>query len=317
VANQETVGPHISLTDLRADPYSPAEMAGRAQTVGMAKARLDFLSMLMLGILAGAFIALGAQLATIVGTDATFGYGPSRLLVGVAFSLGLILVVIAGAELFTGNTLIVMAWLGRRVTTRQLLRNWGIVYLGNLIGALGTVLVVYYTRQWAFDGNNVGAGALSIANTKVHLGVTEAVMRGILCNALVNLAVWLCLSARSNVDKIVSIIPPIAAFVASGFEHSVANMYFIPIGILLRDNTAVLQAANLSPDAVAGLTWPAFLVDNLLPVTVGNVIGGALLVAAVYWTIYLRQGSSAKPAPSPAPPAEPVSQGSAAPSPSD
>jgi formate transporter len=280
--------PRISLTDLRIDPYSPAEMAGRAQGVGEAKARLDVINLLTLAVLAGAFIALGAQFATVAGIDSTLGWGPTRVLVGAAFSLGLILVVIAGAELFTGNTLIIMAWLGRRVTSRELARNWLLAYAGNFAGALATVALVFYAGQWALGGNRVGAAAIEIAHAKVHLSFMEAVARGILCNALVNLAVWLCLSARSNVDKIFAIIPPITAFVAAGFEHSIANMYFIPLGILLRDNAEVLDASSLTAASAVDLTWGAFLIDNLLPVTIGNIIGGGLMVAAIYWLVYLR-----------------------------
>jgi len=278
----------VSITVPTFDPYAPAEVARRVELAGVTKAGLDILSLLTLAVLAGAFIALGAQLATVVGVDSTLGFGPTRLLVGVAFSLGLILVVIAGAELFTGNTLIVMAWLGRQVSTRRLLRNWGLAYLGNLVGALGTVALVYLAGQWALGGDKVGAAALSTADAKVGLSFGEAVARGILCNALVNLAVWLCFSARSNVDKVVAIVPPIAGFVAAGFEHSIANMYFIPLGILLRDRPAVVEASGLSPDALADLTWTGFLWSNLLPVTLGNIIGGGLLVAAVYWLVYLR-----------------------------
>jgi formate/nitrite transporter len=274
--------------EIRFDPYAPAEMAVRVQSAGVTKARLDLLTLATLGVLAGAFIALGAQLATVVGTDSTLGYGPTRLLAGVAFSLGLILVVIAGAELFTGNTLIVMAWLGRRVTTGQLLRNWTVAYLANFAGALATALLVYASGQWRFAGGDVGANALLIAQRKVDLGFTEAILLGILCNALVNLAVWLCFSARSNVDKIFAIIPPIAGFVAAGFEHSIANMYFVPIGLLLRNEPAVVRAADLDGAALDRLTWGGFLLHNLLPVTIGNVIGGGLLVAAVYWLVYLR-----------------------------
>lgn len=282
----------VSITVPTFDPYAPAEMARRVELAGVTKAGLDVLSLLTLAVLAGAFIALGAQLATVVGVDSTLGFGPTRLLVGVAFSLGLILVVIAGAELFTGNTLIVMAWLGRQVSARRLLRNWSLAYLGNFIGALGTVALVYLAGQWALGGNKVGAAALSTANAKVQLSFGEAIARGILCNTLVNLAVWLCFSARSNVDKVVAIVPAIAGFVASGFEHSVANMYFVPLGILLRDRPAVVEAAGLQPDALSNLTWSGFLWNNLLPVTIGNIIGGGLLVAAVYWLVYLRDRKS-------------------------
>jgi formate/nitrite transporter len=280
--------PRISGTELRIDPYAPKEMAGRAQTVGVAKARLDTLTLLTLGVLAGAFIALGAVVSTIAGVDSTLGWGPTRLLAGLAFSLGLILVVIAGAELFTGNTLIVMAWLGRQVSTLALLRNWALAYLGNLVGALATVALVYAAGQWKLAGGKAGAAAVTIANSKVELSFTEAVARGILCNALVCLAVWLCFSARSNVDRIFAIVPPIAAFVAAGFEHSIANMYFIPLGILLKDEETIAAAGGPAPDAMTNLTWSGFVFDNLLPVTLGNLIGGGLLVGAVYWLVYLR-----------------------------
>jgi formate transporter len=280
--------PTISSDASHFDPYAPAEMASRVQTAGVGKARLDVLTLLTLGVLAGAFIAVGAQLSTVVGTGSEFGFGPTRLLAGVAFSVGLILVVIAGAELFTGNTLIVMAWLGRKVSTGSLLRNWGIAYVANFAGAIATVLLIYGAGQWKLGGNSVGVSALTAATAKVNLSFEEALLRGMLCNALVNLAVWLCYSARSNVDKIFSIIPPIAAFVASGFEHSIANMYIIPMGILLRDKPAVVQASGLSSSDLDALTWRGFLVDNLLPVTIGNIIGGSLLVAAIYWLVYLR-----------------------------
>ena len=270
------------------DPYAPAEMAARTASVGVAKAQLDTLSLFALAVLAGAFIALGAQFATLVAVDSRFGYGLERLLVGVAFSLGLVLVVIAGAELFTGNMLLVIAWLGGRVTTGAVLRAWTIAYLGNLVGALATVALVYTTAQWTLADARVGAGALATAAAKVALGPVEAVVRGILGNALVCLAVWLCFSARSNVDKILSIVGPVTAFVAAGFEHSIANMYFIPMGLLLRGEPSVLAAAALGPEAVARLTWGQFVVANLVPVTIGNAIGGGVLVAAVYWTIYLR-----------------------------
>ncbi len=280
--------PRISSTDLRIDPYGPSEMAGRAQQVGVAKARFDTLTLLTLGVLAGAFIALGAVFATVVSVDSTLGWGPTRLLTGVAFSLGLILVVIAGAELFTGNALIVMAWLGRKVSTAQLLRNWGLAYVGNLLGALGTVGLVYASGQWKLAGGQIGVNAVTLANSKVQMTFVEAVARGVLCNALVCLAVWLCFSARSNVDRVVAIVPPIAAFVAAGFEHSIANMYFIPLGIILKKQDVVQAAGGPAAEATSSLTWTGFLTDNLLPVTIGNVIGGGLLVGAVYWLVYLR-----------------------------
>lgn len=270
------------------DAYAPAEMAERVESIGVKKATLDTATTFVLAVLAGAFIALGANLATLVWTDNGLGYGMSRLLGGVVFSLGLILVVVAGAELFTGNNLIVMAWASRKVRTLQLLRNWGIVYLGNFVGALATAYGIYLTHQWSFDSFKVGATALNIANTKVGLDFVPAFALGIFCNALVCLAVWLCFSARTTTDKILAIIPPIAAFVAAGFEHSVANMYFIPMGLLLRNEPQVLNAAGKTTEQLVNLTWVGFILNNLVPVTLGNIVGGGLMVAAVYWFVYLR-----------------------------
>jgi len=207
-------------------------------------------------------------------------------LTGLVFCLGLILVVVGGAELFTGNNLIVMAWASGKVTGRALLRNWGIVYAGNFVGSFGTALLVLWSRQYTFGGGTVGETALKIAAGKVNLDFFQAIALGILCNALVCLAVWLTFSARSTVDKIVAIIFPITAFVAAGFEHSIANMYFIPYGILIKAfDTAFASERGLD---LTNLTWGNFLFNNLLPVTIGNIIGGGLFVAAVYWSIFLR-----------------------------
>ena len=209
-----------------------------------------------------------------------------RLLVGSVFCLGLILVVVGGAELFTGNNLIVMAWASRKVGTRAMLRNWAIVYLGNFVGSVGTAGLVVLSRQYTFGGGAVGAAALSIADAKVGFGFVQAVVLGILCNALVCLAVWLSFSARSTIDRIAAILFPIAAFVAAGFEHSIANMYFIPVGLFLKAvDPAFVAASGID---VTGLTWPAFFLANLVPVTLGNVIGGSLLVAVTYWFVFLR-----------------------------
>lgn len=270
------------------DAYGPADMAQRVETVGVKKANLDAVTLLALGVLAGAFIALGANFATIVWTDNGLSYGLSRLAGALAFTLGLILVVVGGAELFTGNNLIVMAWASRKVSTRLLLRNWTLVYIGNFIGALATAVGFYLSRQWAFDSYRVGATALNIASAKTSLDLVPAFMLAVFCNALVCLAVWLCFSARSTTDKILAIILPIAAFVAGGLEHSVANMYFIPMGLLLKNEPAVLQAANRTADQLANLTWQGFVL-NLVPVTFGNIFGGAIMVAAVYWFVYLRK----------------------------
>jgi formate/nitrite transporter len=275
-------------TEIRIDALIPDEMARRAEYIGERKAEAPALKLFFLAILAGAFIALGAVFATTVatGTSSELPFGVSKLLVGFVFCLGLILVIVGGAELFTGNNLIVMAWASRKVTTRALLRNWAIVYLGNFVGSIGTALLMLASQQYLSAGGAVGATALATANAKVNLAFGQALALGVLCNALVCLAVWLTFSARSTIDKIAAIIFPITAFVAAGFEHSVANMYFIPIGLLIkRFDPAYTLATGLD---LSNLTWSNFLVANLLPVTIGNILGGTVLVAAVYWIIYLR-----------------------------
>ncbi len=270
------------------DCIPPPEVARKSETVGVTKGNLSVITTVLLGILAGAFIGLGAMLCTLVTTDAGLGFGTTKLLGGIAFCLGLILVVVAGAELFTGNCLLVMAWFSAKISFGRLLRNWGLVYSANLIGSLALVGLMFYTFQWGFNSNAVGANAILIANAKVNLSFGEALTRGILCNALVCLAIWLCFSARTVVGKILGILFPITAFVAAGFEHSIANMYFIPMGMLLAKQTAVVQAAGLTSAGVANLNVGGF-VGNLVPVTIGNIIGGSILVGAVYWTAYLRQ----------------------------
>ncbi len=269
------------------DAYAPSEMAQRVVKVGVAKAKLPAADSLILAVLAGAFIGLGAAFATLATTSPELGFGPTRVLGGVAFSLGLILVVVAGAELFTGNNLVAMAWASRLITTRQVMRNWGLVYLGNFVGSVGTAALVYLAGVWALGGHGVGANAVAIASAKVHLPWSEAFFRGILCNALVCLAVWLCQSARSTTDKILAIIWPISGFVALGFEHCIANMYFIPLGIILKNDPEMMGTLAGQPTGIESLDWGGLL-NNLVPVTLGNIVGGTLMVAGVYWFAYLR-----------------------------
>ncbi len=254
------------------DAYKPDQIAELVENVGVQKAALPTIPTLTLGLLAGAFIAFGAMFFTLVMTDHNMGLGPSRLLGGAAFSLGLILVVVGGAELFTGNNLIVMAWADRKVSTFQLLRNWGLVYIANLIGAVGAALLMFWSGALSLGEGAVAETAFNIALDKINLDPLQAFIRGILCNALVCLAIWLCFAAHSVVSKILAIVFPISAFVALGFEHSVANMYFIPLGMLVSNG---------------GIGVIEFL-SNLVPVTLGNIVGGSLFVALVYWVIYLR-----------------------------
>lgn len=286
----------MSSVEVRVDALMPAEMADKAEAVGIRKANMDFWTMFVLAVLAGAFIAAGAIFATTVSAGgAVLPYGVGRLLSGLAFCLGLIMVIVAGAELFTGNNLIVMAWAAGKVTTQKLLRNWLIVYLGNFAGAVLTAFIVFISKQYLSGNGAVGLAAISTANAKVGLEFSQAFALGILCNALVCLAVWLTFSARSTADKILGIIFPITAFVAAGFEHSIANMYFIPMGLLIKSYAGpafwqlkAVVDSGLSPEKLAGLTWGNFFVKNLLPVTLGNIIGGALMVGLVYWFAYLR-----------------------------
>jgi len=275
------------------DAHSPAAVAQKAETVGVTKGKLDTLTTILLGILAGVFIGLGAMFCTVVTTDAGLGFGLTKLLGGLSFCLGLILVVVAGAELFTGNTLITMSWISGRTSFARLLRNWGLVYFANLAGALSLAGLMFYTYQWTFNGYGVGANALLIANAKVDLSFGSALVRGILCNVLVCLAIWLCFSARTVTGKILSILFPITAFVAAGFEHSVANMYFIPMGMLMKSQPAVMAAAGVTAGSVTNLSWMGFI-GNLVPVTIGNIIGGGILIGAVYWLAYLRRERTAE-----------------------
>lgn len=285
---------------LQIDALLPADMAVRAQELGIRKARMGTYTMFVLAILAGAFISLGAVASTTMTTGAAgvLPFGVTRFLSGVVFSLGLILVIVGGAELFTGNNLIVMAWASGAVSTRQLVRNWVVVYLGNFVGALLSAFVMLLTNQYMTSNGAVGLNALTIARTKSELGFVQAIALGTLCNALVCLAVWLCFSARSTTDKIVSIIFPISVFVAAGFEHSIANMYFIPIGLLIKQfaPSTFWEMVQKSPADFASVTWENFFIRNLIPVTLGNIIGGAVMVGAVYWFVYLRhKRSSASP----------------------
>lgn len=291
------------MNEIHIDALLPAEMAVRAEQIGIRKAEMPALPLFTLAVLAGAFISLGAIFATVVsagsmvaaGPDgavtltAGLPYGITRFLAGLVFCLGLILVIVGGAELFTGNNLIVMAWASGKVTSLALLRNWLIVYIGNFIGSISTAILMFFTKQYTFGGDAVGVTALRIAVTKVDYTFLQALALGILCNGLVCLAIWLTYSARSTLDKIVAIIFPISAFVAAGFEHSIANMYFIPYALFIRmfDPLYIAKVEHGIPN-LNHLTWQSFFIKNLIPVTVGNIIGGTLLVAVVYWSIYLR-----------------------------
>ncbi|MFZ5834916.1 MAG: formate/nitrite transporter family protein [Pseudomonadota bacterium] len=281
----------INHTAASVNALLPPEMAEKAEDTGAAKTRLPFLNLLVLAILAGAFIALGALFSTIAiaGAGNYLPFGVTRVLAGLTFSLGLVLVVVGGAELFTGNNLMVMAWAGGKITLGTMLRAWGIVYLGNFIGAAATAVMVFLAGVHGNGDAAVGAAALTMADAKAQLAFFPALMRGVLGNVLVCLAVWLCYSARTTTDKILCIVPPVTAFVAAGFEHSIANMFILPYGLLIKAAApeSFWQGLSMSPAGFDALDWGA-LAANLVPVTLGNVIGGGVLVGAVYWFVYLR-----------------------------
>ena len=264
------------------DAFSPKEIAEKVASVGVAKARLPLLSTLMLGVLAGGFIGLGALYFALVVSDAQLSFGIARMLGGMVFSLGLILVVVGGAELFTGNNLLVMAWADGKITTAEMLRNWALVYVSNAVGAIGLAMVVYLSHHAGMNQGAVGLAYMKIAAAKTALPFWDAFFKGVLCNLLVCLAVWMALAGRSVTDKVFAIIFPISAFVAAGFEHCVANMYLIPLGIMLKGGTAAPAGIDL-----ASLDWSGFA-GNLIPVTLGNIFGGSVMVALVYYLIYRR-----------------------------
>ena len=269
------------------DAYSPQQIAERVDNIGVTKARLPLLSMAMLGMLAGAFIGLGALYFTLVISDAGLSFAVARVLGGVCFSLGLLLVVVAGAELFTGNNLLAMAWADGKVSTSEVLRNWAVVCAANFAGAAGLALLVFLSGHAGMNGGAVAQSYLKIAIAKSTMPVTELFFRGVLCNVLVCMAVWMVLAGRSVVDKFFAIVLPISAFVAAGFEHSIANMYFFPLALLLKDSGVALPAGA---DAIT--VYAMF--RNLVPVIAGNIVGGSVLVALVYYVIYIRPAKIGK-----------------------
>ncbi len=273
------------------DAFTPAEVAQKVKTLGVDKANMSVLPLLILSMMAGAFISFGAMYYTLVMTDPSAAYGASKLLGGVAFSLGFILVVIAGGELFTGNNLIVMAWANQRITLLRLLKNWGLVYLGNAIGALVMVYLVF--ASGFLDGHHhaIGATALKLGLAKVDLTTTEAFVRGLFCNALVCLASWMVYASRTVMDKVIAVVFPISAFVAMGFEHCIANIFMIPLAIVASLNSDTVAVTGLGAEALHNLSTTGFL-SNLVPVTLGNIFGGTIMVGMSLYVIYLYDHNS-------------------------
>lgn len=271
------------------DAYSPREVAQRIETVGVAKARLATLPLLMLGLLAGAFIGLGAMFFTLVKSDPQLGFAASSVLGGLVFSLGLLLVVVAGAELFTGNNLLAMAWADGKISSAELLRNWVLVCLANFVGAAGLAVLVFASGHTELNGGAIGQQVLKMALAKQNLSWGHAFFRGVLCNVLVCMAVWMAMAGRSVTDKMVAIVLPITAFVAAGFEHSIANMYLMPLAMLIQHFSPSIAGS-------AAVTWTG-MAGNLVPVIAGNLVGGSVLVGLAYHVIY-RRGVPAETGPS-------------------
>ena len=270
-------------------PPLPAEMALACESAGVVKAKRDAPALIVLGVLAGAFIAFGAIFMTVVLTEAgELPWGVARLLAGLVFSLGLILVIVGGAELFTGDAHMVVACASKRITLRALLRAWSLVYLGNIVGALGTAALVFLAGLHEFHGGAVGKTALTIAASKAALPTIQLFFLAILCNVLVCLAVWMSFAARSTTDKVMVIVPPIAAFVAAGFEHSIANLYLLPYGLAVAAWAGPEFWGTIGQDAGYSALTVGGVVHNIVVATAGNLVGGSLMVGAVYWFVYLR-----------------------------
>jgi formate transporter len=283
--------------EINFDALQPAEITAKAEQISVKKAQASLSILFVLSLLAGLFISFGGIAATTAtaGTASVLPFGVIRVLAGVSFMFCLVLVVVTGAELFTGNTLMVIAWSNEKISATSLLRNWSVVYLGNFLGSVATAGLVYWSGQFAFGKGAVGATALTIASAKVEFGFGQAIALGILANILVCMAVWLAMSGRSTTDRILSIILPISAFVAAGFEHSVANMYLIPVALFIKAGAPVSFWTNIGKTAAdfPSLTWTAFMMKNLLPVTIGNIIGGSIVVGMAYRFAYLRKTKAA------------------------
>jgi formate/nitrite transporter len=270
---------------------TPAQVAEAVVNMGKTKANLPIMTMIIMGLFAGAYIGFGAELCTMIltGTAAKAGIGVAKLLGGAVFSVGLMLVVIGGAELFTGNNLMIVGMVSNKITAKEVGINWFFVYTANLVGSLLLVYIMYKSDLWKTGALANGATAIGIAADKVNLTFSEAFYRGIGCNWLVCLAVWLAIASKDVAGKIWGIFFPIMAFVASGFEHCVANMYFIPYGIVLKGNPDMGQiVAGLGAKADL-LTWKGFFVNNLIPVTLGNIVGGAIFVGFAYFMVFKKQ----------------------------
>ena len=267
---------------------SPSEIADSTISIGVRKANMSVVSQFVLGILAGAFIAFGAQ-ASNIATHTITSIGTAKIIAGLIFPAGLMMVLMAGAELFTGNSLMIMALAEKKITLLQLLRSWVVVYFGNLAGSILVAFMISWSGQLNYTGGLLGGFTLKAAAGKTSLTFTQAFVLGILCNWLVCLAVWMSFGAKDGISKAVCMFFPIWLFVASGFEHSIANMYYIPAGILAKYSTSYITKAlelGVSQSAIDSLNWCSMFTKNLLPVTLGNLLGGAGFVGCIYCFVY-------------------------------
>nr|WP_308781557.1 formate/nitrite transporter family protein [uncultured Clostridium sp.] len=270
-------------------------MANTTVEVGIKKTNLSFTHQLILGILAGAFIAFaseGSNMAAFNLFRKPETYGLGKTMAGLIFGTGLMLVILAGGELFTGNALIIISVLEKKVKLREMLRNWCTVYIGNLIGSLLIVFMMVQSGLFNSGANGLGGETIKIAAYKVNLPFMSALYLGIMGNWIVCLAVWLAFAAKSMTGKILGIFFPIWLFVTSGFEHSIANMYYIPAGILAKSNINWVTASYVTSEKLGTLNWNSFIFNNLVPVTIGNIIGGTIFVGVVYWFVYLKDNKS-------------------------
>jgi formate/nitrite transporter len=274
-----------------ADAYSPAEIQDGVEKLGVKKAHMPFLPEFMLSIVAGCSIAFGGMFFVIVLADPTLGFAVQRLMGGGVFALGLALVMICGAELFTGNCLIVMAWSNGQVRTSELLRNWTIVWIGNFAGALSIVFLLYMAHFADLNNGNAGTAIVKLAIAKMAPDMTTIFFKGILCNVLVCLGVWLAYAGRSVSDKMAGMILPVACFVAAGFEHCVANMFFLPMAWVLSETGHVAAGVDVSSITMVNIA------HNLIPTTLGNIVGGSGFVGLIYWVIYRKSLGGLTPLP--------------------
>lgn len=281
---------------MRVEPLPPAKIGAYTRDLGITKSRFKPVNSFILAILAGAFIAFAAEGSSmaafnLLADPKTFGLG--RFVAGLVFPTGLMLVVVAGGELFTGNVLLSFAVFERRIQLNTMLKNWIIVYLGNFVGAMGIAYMIAQSGQLNGGANLLGGVTIKIAYAKVSLPFMSAFYLGIMCNWLVCLAVWISYGAQSTMGKLMGVFFPIWLFITSGFEHSIANIYYIPAGIMAKTNEAWAAASGLTAEALAELNYTTFALNNLVPVTLGNIVGGMIFVALAYWFVYLRPDAGA------------------------